>query len=304
MTQTLPFSRRGILGGLVSSLALAACNPVRYAAPRAELAAEFAADSPARRAGANAWWAAFRDKRLDALIATGLRRNLDVQTAVATIREAQANAQLIGASDLPQVDVQGSAARSRSETGIVETNSATLGVSWLVDLFGSTRAARQGASARLDAAYLSAEVARLTGFVRRWVEELVERYNRFGPASLGDRRRGNGAKPKILTPEVLATLRERVQSPPDDGGVWTAKKAAAVMAVELGLASVVAQRGWEALRAIGWTIQRPRPQHARAATPKEQEAFKKTSPKPSPRRRRAIPARSARSSPPTSTVSR
>ncbi|KGJ10427.1 efflux transporter outer membrane subunit (plasmid) [Paracoccus versutus] len=162
MTQTLPFSRRGILGGLVSSLALAACNPVRYAAPRAELAAEFAADSPARRAGANAWWAAFRDKRLDALIATGLRRNLDVQTAVATIREAQANAQLIGASDLPQVDVQGSAARSRSETGIVETSSATLGVSWLVDLFGSTRAARQGASARLDAAYLSAEVARLT----------------------------------------------------------------------------------------------------------------------------------------------
>ena len=202
---------------------------------------------------------------------------------VATIREAQANAQLIGASDLPQVDVQGSAARSRSETGIVETNSATLGVSWLVDLFGSTRAARQGASARLDAAYLSAEVARLTGFVRRWVEELVERYNRFGPASLGDRRRGNGAKPKILTPEVLATLRERVQSPPDDGGVWTAKKAAAVMAVELGLASVAAQRGWEALRAIGWTIQRPRPQHARAATPKEQEAFKNVWPAPSAR---------------------
>ncbi len=29
-----------------------------------------------------------------------------------------------------------------------------------------------------------AEVARLTGFVRRWVEELVERYNRFGPSSL------------------------------------------------------------------------------------------------------------------------
>ena len=162
MTQTLPFSRRGLLGGLVSSLALAACNPVRYAAPRAELAAEFAANSPARRAAANAWWAAFRDKRLDALIAAGLKRNLDVQTAVATIREAQANARLVGASDLPQVDAQGSAARSRDERGVFESDSATLGVSWLVDLFGSTRAARQGASARLDAAYLSAEVARLT----------------------------------------------------------------------------------------------------------------------------------------------
>ncbi|NYS26888.1 helix-turn-helix domain-containing protein [Rhodobacteraceae bacterium 2376] len=100
-----------------------------------------------------------------------------------------------------------------------------------------------------------AEVSRLTGFVRRWVEELVERYNRFGPSSLGDQRRGNGAKPRLLTPEVLAMLRERVKTPPDDGGVWTAKKVAAVMACELGQASVAPQRGWEALRAIGWTIQ-------------------------------------------------
>ena len=35
--------------------------------------------------------------------------------------------------------------------------------------------------------------ARLTGFVRRRVEELVVRHDRFGPSSLGDRRRGNGA---------------------------------------------------------------------------------------------------------------
>lgn len=87
-----------------------------------------------------------------------------------------------------------------------------------------------------------AEVAGLTGFVRRWVEELVVRYNRFGPSSLGDRRRGNGAKPQILTPEVLAMLSERVKTPPDDGGVWTAKKVALVMAMALGLASV--WRGW------------------------------------------------------------
>jgi transposase len=136
-----------------------------------------------------------------------------------------------------------------------------------------------------------AEVARLTGFVRRWVEELAARCNRFGPLSLGDRRRGNGAKPKILTPEILAMLRERVKTPPDDGGVWTAKKVAAVMAAGLGLAAVAEQRGWEALRAIGWTIQSPRPRHVRAASPEEQEGFKKNSPKPSPRRPRATPGR-------------
>lgn len=135
------------------------------------------------------------------------------------------------------------------------------------------------------------ETAALTGFARRWVEQLLARYNSFGPASLGDRRRGNGSAPKLLTPAVLAQLQERVRTPPDDGGVWTAKKVAAVMAAELGLASVAEQRGWEALKAIGWTIQRPRPRHVRAATPEEQAAFKKTSPKPSPRRPSAIPAR-------------
>ena len=134
-----------------------------------------------------------------------------------------------------------------------------------------------------------AEVARLTGFVRRWVEELVVRYNRFGPSSLGDRRRGNGAKPRILTPEILAMLRERLQMPPDDGGVWTAKKVAAVIAAALGVGHVAEQRGWEALRAIGWRIQRPRPQHAQAASPEEQAAFKKSWRRPSPRRRSAIP---------------
>lgn len=136
-----------------------------------------------------------------------------------------------------------------------------------------------------------AEVARLTGFVRRWVEELLVRYNRFGPSSLGDRRRRNGAKPRILTPEILAMLRERVKRPPDDGGVWTAKKVAAVIAAALGVASVAEQRGWEALRAIGWTIQRPRPQHAQAATPEEQEAFKKSSRKSSPRKPSVTPMR-------------
>ena len=148
-----------------------------------------------------------------------------------------------------------------------------------------------------------AEVAQLTSLARRWVEQLLARYNQFGPSSLGDRRRGNGAKPTILTPKILDMLRERLKTPPDDGGVWTAKKVAAVIASELGLERVAQQRGWEALRAIGWTIQRPRPRHAKAAGPEGQAEFKKSSPKPLPKRRSAIPARSSRPLPPTSTAS-
>ena len=135
-----------------------------------------------------------------------------------------------------------------------------------------------------------AEVAQLTSLARRWVEQLLARYNQFGPSSLGDRRRGNGTRPTVLTPAVLDVVRERLTSPPEDGGLWTAKKVAAVMAAELGLERVAEQRGWEALRAMGWTIQKPRPRHARAAGPEAQAEFTKSSPKWSPKRRSATPA--------------
>ena len=135
-----------------------------------------------------------------------------------------------------------------------------------------------------------AEVAQLTSLARRWVEQLLARYNQFGPSSLGDRRRGNGTRPTVLTPAVLDVVRERLTSPPEDGGLWTAKKVAAVMAAELGLERVAEPRGWEALRAMGWTIQKPRPRHARAAGPEAQAEFTKSSPKWSPKRRSATPA--------------
>jgi hypothetical protein len=48
-----------------------------------------------------------------------------------------------------------------------------------------------------------------------------------------------------------------------------------VIAAALGLAEGAEQRGWEALRAIDWTVQHSRPQHLQTATPEEQDAFKK-----------------------------
>ena len=53
------------------------------------------------------------------------------------------------------------------------------------------------------------EAARLTSFAPRWIEALLARTNAFGPSSLGDRRRGNGTKARVLTAEVLDALRER-----------------------------------------------------------------------------------------------
>jgi transposase len=160
------------------------------------------------------------------------------------------------------------------------------------------RSGRDGVLARhyytiwlLAKGHTISETAALTSFAPRWIEELLARYNAFGPSALGDLRRRNGAKPRLLTPELVERLRLRLQTPPDDGGVWTSRKVAAVMAVELGLATVAVQRGWEALQAIGWSIQKPRPRHAKAATPEEQEAFKKVSPRRSQRNKPSIPVR-------------
>src|SRR5690242_21878250 len=65
------------------------------------------------------------------------------------------------------------------------------------------------------------EVARVTGYGRRWVGEVARRYDEGGPDGLGDRRRGNaGAKP-LLGAEDEAALRVALAEPPADGGLWT-----------------------------------------------------------------------------------
>src|SRR3954454_25163523 len=120
-----------------------------------------------------------------------------------------------------------------------------------------------------------AYVAAVSGFVPRWIEQLLARYNAKGPDARGDLRRRNGGVPSVLRPELLERLRARLTQPPPDGGLWSSRKVAAWMASELGLAAVLPQRGWEALKAIDWSVQKPRPPHPASATPEEREAFKK-----------------------------
>lgn len=123
------------------------------------------------------------------------------------------------------------------------------------------------------------EVAELLSFSTRWVYQLIKRYNEGGPDSLGDRRVDNGAAATIVTPEALRALRERVKTPPDDGGLWSGPKVARWLAEFHGLRSVHDQRGWDALIAIQYSIQKPRPRHPEAANDEDRAALKKTAPR-------------------------
>jgi transposase len=147
------------------------------------------------------------------------------------------------------------------------------------------------------------EVAEMTSFGQRWIEQLAARYNAEGPESLGDLRRRNGSTATVLKPELLDKLRLRLKEPPDDGGLWTSAKVAAFLACELGLEKVATQRGWEALKACGMSIQVPRPKNPKSASPEEAAAFKKTSKTPLQRKPRNIQSGRSKSSPATNTGS-
>lgn len=117
------------------------------------------------------------------------------------------------------------------------------------------------------------EVATLAGYSINWVRTIIGRYNADGPAGLTDRRHANPGQPPLLTPALRADLRAALGAPPPDGGLWTSRKVATWMADRLGR-PVGEVRGWEAMRALGFTPQRPRPTATRA-DPAAQDAFKK-----------------------------
>jgi transposase len=155
----------------------------------------------------------------------------------------------------------------------------------------------------LSRGYAIDEVAELLSFSTRWVRILIQRYNEGGPDRLGDQRAHNGTEPTILTDDALAALKERLKSPPDDGGQWTGPKIARWLAAFHGRTSVHDQRGWDALIAIGYSLQQPRPRHPAAAAPTDRTKLKKNCSAPPPRNARSTRARSSRSGRRTSIAS-
>jgi transposase len=149
----------------------------------------------------------------------------------------------------------------------------------------------------------TAEVAEIVALSPRWINKLARRYEGEGADALGDRRRGNRGASPLLDEADLEALRERLKTPPEDGGLWSGPKVARWIAARRGLVHVHAPRGWEALQKLNWSLQVPRPKNPGVAPPEEQAAFKKSLPTPSRRRAATTPASRSSSGRPTSTGS-
>ncbi len=118
------------------------------------------------------------------------------------------------------------------------------------------------------------EVANIVGFSPDWIRKIVRRYNQHGPDSLVDGHQKNpGGKKYALTEEQQKQLFERLQKPPDDGGLWSGPKVGELIKQVFGI-KVHRTTGWDYLKRLGFTLQVPRPKHLKSATPEEEAAFK------------------------------
>ena len=56
---------------------------------------------------------------------------------------------------------------------------------------------------------------------------------------------------------MLEVVRLRLAEPTPDGDLWSSRKVAGAIVAHLRLKRVLPQRGWEVLKALGYTLQRP-----------------------------------------------
>ncbi len=116
-------------------------------------------------------------------------------------------------------------------------------------------------------------VSEHTGYSITWVLEIAHRYSDHGPAGLGDKRKGNLGATPLLTKAQQQELYQALHDPASDGGLWTGQKVADWIEKQTGRKTDF-RRGWEYLRKLGLTLQRPRPRHVKADQ-QAQAAFQK-----------------------------
>ncbi|WP_395671119.1 efflux transporter outer membrane subunit [Phenylobacterium sp.] len=158
---------------LLTALAVAACASPR----KPDLAMPAAFEAPASAQAAvdlDRWWLAFDDPQLTGLIEQALVRNTDVRTAVARLNEVRAQRLGVLLGFLPKGDLSGSTRRTETEQlsgtqfefpgfvtrGSSESESVNFNVSWEIDLFGRTLAARRSANAEVAAQRFALEGSR------------------------------------------------------------------------------------------------------------------------------------------------
>ena len=163
---------------LATLLALGACSSGPLARPGANAAADTPANTPADTPAQwqatlphsgqltvlGEWWSQFNDPVLMQLLAAAQAVSPSIASAAARIEQSRATRVAAGAALLPALDANASALRGRQDliSGLGNSASVGLQMSWELDLFGARRSAREAAQARLDGAQAGWHDARVS----------------------------------------------------------------------------------------------------------------------------------------------
>jgi len=126
---------------------------------------------------------------------------------------------------------------------------------------------------RPQAAYSAAQVAAVVGRTADGIRKLIKRYNAEGPGAVARNAGGQGRAPRLSAAQQEQLKGELLGRAPD-GGLWTGAKLAQRIAALTGQPMHKAT-GWEWLRKLGFTPQRPRPRNQQAASPQKRAALEK-----------------------------
>jgi multidrug efflux system outer membrane protein len=258
-----------VLAALTLALALAGCVQLpilKQPAPDLPKAWPAVAEKGVDLA-AEAWWTAYADPALNALITEALANNSDIKLAAARIEEARAGVGLSDADRYPGVNAQASAGRNQvSERGVnpvpgsrINSNyKASFQAAYELDLWGRYRAASEAARADLLASEYAAQVVRasLAAQVARAYFALtaLDAQRRLAEDTLGNRREAVALQALRLESGMASEL-ELHQAEAELAGVEVslANLARQVRQQELALAVLI---GWEPKRIVETVVAR------------------------------------------------
>lgn len=124
------------------------------------------------------------------------------------------------------------------------------------------------------------EAAVVVGLNYNYALDIVKDYNARGKEAVTNRHKGRKPGEKrtaLLKQAELAELKERLKTPPPDGGIWTGPKVAHWIAQKTGREKVWPQRGWDYLKKFRYSLKVPRPRHQKGDC-EQQEQFKQQLP--------------------------
>ena len=135
-----------------------------------DLPENYASGSVAGSVSTNLWWLSFEDNKLDTLIEEALGENFGLQQARYRLEQANAVARKAGAAQIPQLSLQGNAARAKSHIqtlagiDLQESNQfgLNLAASYELDLWGRVSASKRAATIDAQTARDNLETAAIS----------------------------------------------------------------------------------------------------------------------------------------------